>query len=383
MLALASGAQGAVSVFLTAPAYLIVFWHDHDHLSIARAGTLAVLPNLGMVVALIGWGALADRIGERIVIVTGLSGCAIFATACTQVHSLGTLGVLFFLGGVFAASANAASGRVVVSWFPTRRRGLAMGIRQISQPIGATVAALSVPVTAEHFGASWALAVPALVIGVVAVLCFCQLRTPERTVASRSLAARNPYRSSGYLWRIHGVSALLVVPQFTLSVFGVLWLVKDRHWSPVAAGVLLGISQLTGSAGRIVVGVWSERVASRVRLLRLIAACASAAMVTLALVDRAHWSEAAAVFVIATTISVADNGLAFSTVADVAGPTWAGRALGAQNTGQFIAASAVGPSMGALIASVGFPWTFVVAGAVALVAVPIVPRHDESVRINP
>ena len=255
MLALASGAQGAVSVFLVAPAYLIVVWHDRNHLSLAHAGALAALPNVGMVVALIAWGALADRVGERTVLVGGLSLTALIATACTFVHSFVVLGLLFFLGGVCAASANAASGRVVLGWFPFERRGLAMGIRQISQPVGATVAALSVPGVAERFGTQWALAIPALVIGLVAVQCVLQLQDPVRVpVTTPNQLPVNPYRTSTFLWRIHAVSALLVVPQFTLSVFGVLWLVKDRHWSAVAAGALIGVSQLIGSAGRIAIG---------------------------------------------------------------------------------------------------------------------------------
>ena len=100
-------------------------------------------------------------------------------------------------------------------------------------------------------------------------------------------------------------------------------------------------------------------------------------MLTLAAVDRAHWDVAALVFVLATTISVADNGLGFTAVAEVAGARWAGRALGAQNTGQFAAAAIVGPLMGALIARSGYPITFVVAGICAAVAVTFVPRHQD------
>jgi MFS family permease len=79
--------------------------------------------------------------------------------------------------------------------------------------------------------------------------------------------------------------------------------------------------------------------------------------------------------VIATTISVADNGLAFTSVAEVAGPFWSGRALGAQNTGQFIAASAVGPAIGALIGVAGYPLAFAVSAASAAIAVPFVPSR--------
>jgi MFS family permease len=89
---------------------------------------------------------------------------------------------------------------------------------------------------------------------------------------------------------------------------------------------------------------------------------------------------AAVVFVLATTVSVADNGLAFTAVAEAAGPAWAGRALGAQNTGQFLAASAVGPAVGALIGLLGYPLAFVAVAVCPAVAVPLVPgatqEHD-------
>ena len=82
--------------------------------------------------------------------------------------------------------------------------------------------------------------------------------------------------------------------------------------------------------------------------------------------------------VIATSVTVADNGLAYTSVAEAAGPFWSGRALGAQNTGQFIAASAVGPGVGALVGAVGFAASFSIVGVLPLLALPLVPRRDRS-----
>jgi sugar phosphate permease len=190
----------------------------------------------------------------------------------------------------------------------------------------------------------------------------------------------NPYRANGFLWRIHAVSVLLVVPQFTLSTFGLVWLITEVGLNPLNAGILVGVSQFVGAVGRIVVGVLSDRVGSRVRPLAWVAVAASAAMLVLAALDAAHWGAAAVIFVIATTISVADNGLAFTSVAEVAGSAWAGRALGAQNTAQFVGASIVGPGVGALIGLVGFPLAFVVVALFPAIAVPLIPRasaeHD-------
>ena len=51
--------------------------------------------------------------------------------------------------------------------------------------------------------------------------------------------------------------------------------------------------------------------------------------------------------VVASTVTVADNGLAFTSVAERAGSFWSGRALGVQNTAQYLTAAAVAPVAGA------------------------------------
>jgi MFS family permease len=167
------------------------------------------------------------------------------------------------------------------------------------------------------------------------------------------------------------------VPQFTLSTYGLVWLVS-LGWSTAAAGLLVGGSQFVGAVGRILVGVWSDRVGSRVGPLRVVAVSAAVVMALLALVDVTHLAAAAVVLVVATSVTVADNGLAYTSVAEAAGPFWSGRALGAQNTGQFIAASAVGPGIGALVGLVGFAGSFLLVAALPVLALPLVPRSDRS-----
>ncbi len=76
---------------------------------------------------------------------------------------------------------------------------------------------------------------------------------------------------------------------------------------------------------------------------------------------------------IASCVSVADNGLAFTSVEEIAGPFWSGRALGAQNTGQFLGAAAVGPVVGALIGLAGYAGAFALVAVAPLIAVPLVP----------
>ncbi|MDN3477824.1 MFS transporter [Curtobacterium sp. APC 4022] len=398
VLALGVLAQTAGTLVVTAPALLIPYLHANG-LSLAQAGLLASAPTAGMVLTLIAWGAVTDRIGERVVIAGGLVLTTLaVAGAWLAGDDTVLLGVAFLAAGMTSASTNAASGRVVVGWFPKERRGLAMGIRQMSQPLGVTLAAVTVPQLAEASGIRSALVLPVLLCAVLAVACALGIADPPRPTRKRSPTADtsnptsatsatgatsttggtpNPYRATGFLWRIHAVSILLVVPQFTLSTYGLVWLVT-LGWSTSAAGLLVGAAQFVGAIGRILVGSWSDHVGSRVGPLRVVAVSAAVVMAMLALVDVAHLPAAAVLLVVATSVTVADNGLAYTSVAEAAGPAWSGRALGAQNTGQFIAASAVGPGIGALVGLVGFAGSFLLVAALPVLALPLVPRADRS-----
>ncbi len=379
MLALGVAAQAAGTLVVTAPALLIPHLHAQG-MPLAQAGFLAAAPTAGMVLTLIAWGAVTDRVRERVVIAGGLvlTTVAVIGAWLADDRLL-ALGIAFLAAGMTSASTNAASGRVVVGWFPKERRGLAMGIRQMSQPLGVTLAAVTVPQLAETSGIRAALVLPVVLCAVLAVLCAVGIVDPPRPTRSgvAAPAEANPYRSTGFLWRIHAVSVLLVVPQFTLSTYGLVWLVS-LGWSTAAAGLLVGGSQFVGAVGRILVGVWSDRVGSRVGPLRVVAVSAAVVMALLALVDVTHLAAAAVVLVVATSVTVADNGLAYTSVAEAAGPFWSGRALGAQNTGQFIAASAVGPGIGALVGLVGFAGSFLLVAVLPVLALPLVPRSDRS-----
>jgi MFS family permease len=168
-----------------------------------------------------------------------------------------------------------------------------------------------------------------------------------------------------------------VVPQFTLSIFGLIWLITGLHWNVTAAGAVIAAAQFVGALGRIAVGSASDRVGSRTRVLRWVAVSGVVVMLALAGCGALHWAVASAVvLIVASTVSVADNGLSFTSVAEAAGPSWSGKALGIQNTGQFLAASAVGPGIGALIAVVGYPVAFALVALTPLAAIPLVPDRD-------
>jgi sugar phosphate permease len=380
MLAASTLAQACAAIMMHGPAFLIPVLHGREGLSLAQAGLIAAAPTVGVMAALVAWGAVTDAYGERIVLLTGLAGTAVLGLAAVLVHDLVLFAVLLGLAGASAASANSASGRVVVGWFPPERRGLAMGIRQMAQPVGVGVAAITIAVLAEHQGIHAAIAVPTIGAAVAAVVVGLLVIDPPRPArpAGATRGHDNPYRRGDrFLARIHAVSVLLVVPQIVVWSFALVWLVQDRHWSAAAAGGVVAIAQIFGALGRIAVGQLSDVVASRMRPLRWVALAAAAVMLLLGVTAGTGWWVAIPLMVAATVLTVADNGLAFTAVAERAGPFWSGRALGIQNTAQFLTSSLVPPLGGLAVSAAGFSWAFALAALFPVLAAPLVPVGDE------
>lgn len=411
--------QMAATIAIAGPAFLIPYMHTDLGFTLTQAGTVAAAPSFGLILTLIAWGAFADRFGERLAMTLGIGLTAVFsAAAILVVDSPIWMVIVIAASGAAAASVNSASGRVVMGWFPRHRRGLAMGIRQMSQPLGTSVAAVTIPPIAGAGGFPAYLWYVAAVTGALALICFALIRNPPDQAPTRtevadpdaatevvddSLAepkadgggstrpgttsagerksnpasAVNPYRSDSFLWRIHAVSALLVVPQFAFSTYGLVWLIAVQGIGAGAAGAIVAAAQIAGAIGRMVVGGLSDRTSSRVGLMRVVAIAAVVCVAAIALLSLTEMPVVAAiVFILASAVSVADNGLAFASVAEAAGPRWSGKALGAQNTGQFVMSALLGPGFGALVTAFGYPLSFGLIALAPILSVGIIPRRD-------
>ena len=169
------------------------------------------------------------------------------------------------------------------------------------------------------------------------------------------------------------MSVLLVVPQILVWTFTLVWLMAERGWSAASAGALVTVAQVLGAAGRIAAGRWSDRMGSRLRPIRLIAVAAAVSMSALAVTDMLHSPLSVVVMIVASVVTVSDNGLAFTAIAEIAGPFWSGRALGTQNTSQLLTHAFVPPVFGALIGAFGYPAAFAVCALFPLAALPVVP----------
>ena len=87
----------------------------------ATAGLFVAVRGLGGLVAVMLAGALADRFGEKPVVLTLLAGAGLSAAAIPQLHSTHALLLGFFLLGAFVNAVQPAFSSLVVRAIPVRQ----------------------------------------------------------------------------------------------------------------------------------------------------------------------------------------------------------------------------------------------------------------------
>jgi sugar phosphate permease len=349
---------------------------DRYRLSLTATGVVLAAVGIGMLFTLLPWGMLADRIGERVLIVVGLVVAAGALGAAAETHGAFALVACLVVAGAFGASVNAASGRVVMGWFDERERGLALGIRQSATPIGGGAAALALPWLAQAGGtrlAFFALAVTSLAGAVVAGLFVREPPAPPQALPSADV--RGPMRDPR-MWLLAGGSSLYLFAQTALMTFVVLFLHEYRGMSTTSSAAVLAAINVVGIAARIEVGRRSDRLRRRLAPLRVIGAVLTVTMALVTVLVDAPLELLVPALVVAGVVSMAWNGLSFTASAETAGLERSGAALGFQQTVLGVVGSAIPAAFAFAVGATSWRIAFALAtlgpllGVLALRKVP-------------
>jgi len=364
-------AQGSTAAIFLGLASVTPLLRSTYHLSVPGVGVLLGVISAGILLTLLPWGLLTDRVGERPVMVAGLLGASAALWALPLTRSAGPAAVLLLLTGAAGASVNAASGRAVLTWFPRRGRGLAMGVRQSSTPLGAAAAAAVLPTLGGSYGLDAVYHALAAVCLGSAVLVAATIHEP-RDAAPRA-TGRGRLRvvlAHRGLWRLSLASGLLVVPQLTVGALLVEYLHDAKGMAVAAAAAVLAAAQFTSAGARLVVGAWSDHVGSRVGPLHTVGLATAGCFLLVAVLDRTIQSGSfgvlAPVLVLATVLATCWNGLAFTLAGEIAPPGQGAAAMSLQNSANYLAAALTPVLAGAVAAQLSWTVVFLLAGLAAV-----------------
>ena len=398
----------ATAVFLRADYQL-----DNDALGLA----LGVL-GLGVALFELPWGLLADRWGDRPVLLGGLGATAaalawmsLFAAPAHGVApALWLLALGLLLVGVMGGSVNGASGRAVMAWFDEGERGLAMSIRQTAVPLGGGLGALVLPWLASRAGFGAVFGLLAGLCAGAALLTLGWLREPDRahpataagstaashagdntpTTSPRSraathtpiAAASSPLRDAR-VWRAAVAIGLLCCPQFAVLTFATVFLHDFSGASIATLTAVMVAVQLGAMVARIASGRWTDRHGNRRAYLRgcvwlgcvLFVALAAAAWLQGAIPgNRAALLAVPVLLAAAGICASAWHGVAYTELATLAGAARAGTALGLANTCVYLGLFLTPLALPRLVAAASWPLAWLAAGGAMLAILPLLPR---------
>jgi sugar phosphate permease len=167
----------------------------------------------------------------------------------------------------------------------------------------------------------------------------------------------SPFRDRR-LWTLSLGSALVLAPQLCVTGFTVVYLHERHGLSTGKAAAVLAATQFLAVGGRIVVGRWSDVVASRIGPLRRIALCAAVLVALTAVLTSAPLGLLVPVLVAAGVFSMSWNSLSFAAAVELAGDGRSGLAIGLQQTFLNLPGAAYPALFGALVAATSWRAAF-------------------------
>lgn len=366
-------AQSSFAAVLVGLPALAPVLRSHYHLSLGQIGIVLGAVMFGMLPTLLSWGLLADRIGERTVMSLGLAGAGAAIAAVPLTKSFGALVCLLVVSGALGASINAASGRAVMGWFAAEQRGLALGIRQASVPIGGALSAAVLPWLASGGNMTPAfLALGGFCLAGAAVAAVMMREAPPGDGSALTDVGR-PFRELRN-WLLAGGSGLFVVAQIAITNYPVLFLHQHRGLSTHSAALVLAAMNVLGIGARIGTGRWSDRVHARIAPLRTLGLLITLGTAAVALLVDAPLAALVPMLVGAGVLSLSWNGVAFTAAAETTGVAHSGAALGFQQTVLSVIVAAAAPAFAVLVGATSWRTAFAVAAFCSLLGVLVLTR---------
>jgi sugar phosphate permease len=358
---------------------------SHYGLSLAQVGLAFAAVAVGVMLTLVPWGALTDRIGERPVMTAGLAGTAVALGLAALAPTYPALLAGLLVAGMLGSSSTGASGRAVMGWFSYRERGFALGIRQMALPLGGAVASLVLPWLVGLGGLQAALLSLAGLSLAAAVAAAALMRDPPRVGGPDSIPpiqAPPPTRDPR-LWRLGAAGALLVTAQSAMLGFLVLFLHDARGLSPALGAAALAAVQLLGAGARLVAGRRSDREGLRIAPMRRIAARNTVLLALTALLAGGPGALLYPTLLVAAVSTMTWNGLAFTAAAEISGRARAGTAMSLQNTILAVGGALAPSAFGAAVEATSWTAAFAVLALAPLLAIFVLQplEGDEDARM--
>nr|WP_263327265.1 MFS transporter [Neobacillus sp. Marseille-Q6967] len=259
----------------------------------SQIGMLPAALFLGQAVASVPAGFLTDRFGSRILLLMAAFCLGLGFIFMMLLGQFWAVLLMVMIGGCGYGSMHPVTNRGIIYWFSLKQRGTAMGIKQMGVTAGAALAGLILlPLAAEYGWRPVLLAACILLLASGCVSYFVYRDAPEQENSTNPLGFVAFYKS---MFTMLKNKALMLVSfsamglngsQMCLNTYLVIFAYERLGYSLFLSGILLVISEVSGSLGRIAWGMISDFWfnGNRVVILLTITVLTALSSITLALI---------------------------------------------------------------------------------------------------
>jgi OPA family sugar phosphate sensor protein UhpC-like MFS transporter len=231
------------------------------------------------------WGICGDRFGTRQVVLVGMLGSALVATAMGMSSTVLLLGLFFGLQGLFQSSGWAPLTKNVSCFFSRRERGTVMGFWFTNYAVGGLIASPFAGYFGQLYGWRWAFFAPAAALLVIWILFWVlQRNRPEDVglppieryhdeaedkpaVAAETVGAADgswetilDVLANPMVLLLSGVYFFLKPTRYAILAWGPLYLNDRLHSNMTESGAVSALFELAGPISILLGGVISDRV---------------------------------------------------------------------------------------------------------------------------
>lgn len=344
-------------------------------------GLLASAVAAGYTVAQIPAGWLVDDLGVRKMILIGTSIAGILVLGMYFVTNLPTALVLLLIAGFGCGAFPTVSTKALLSWFPVKERGTTIGINQTAVNVGGIITAATLPTVSILYGWRMGFVAIGIVTIVISVLAYTLYREPPQTLTDVGAKPTSRPNRRGALKMMLDKNILLIsvscvglmIVQFAMTTYLVIYLRDIVGISVVVAASLLAIVNAGGGVGKPVLGIMSDRIfgGSRRKPLLLVAILSFFFSILMQIISSSTpYIVLSVVFAIFGFSALGWGGLNFVLVAEFTGPEYAGLAVGYTNMIGLLGNIFGPPIFGFIVDATGsytWGWWFLTASALTSV----------------
>ncbi|MGJ9460454.1 MFS transporter [Oceanobacillus sp. CF4.6] len=359
----------------------------------AQIGMLPAALFLGQSLASIPAGFLVDKTGsKKILLILSLClGLSFILMTLTSVYLI--VLIMIMIGGVGYGAMHPTSNKGIINWFTKKKRGTAMGIKQMGVTLGSALAALLLLPLASIWGWRPVVIFACLLLIMMGILAYKFYYDPPQ---EKTMSIEDTPRLLASIYSMFKCRPLIIVSlgamglngsQLILNTYIVLFAYKQLGISLFLSGILLVISEVSGSLGRVVWGIVSDNFfhGKRIIVLIIISILSGISSFVIAILphDTPFWIMVPIIIVFGFCIS-GFNGIWMNVATELVPSDQAGIASGFSLTLASFGVIVGPPIFGFIVDSTGtftFGWLFigvVMMGVILLLslAMAITPKRN-------